>query len=567
MIPPAELRTTPPDATSEDGPNVGPIEEMLRLLGRAVRAHQLYLHNNPTYLRAIENLRHSCAAVWALTEQLVLEVTDTQLKWDGEVVINEPDKTGDALPWVLYKDGIRELTLRRGVEEAELVALVQIIARVRKALPDEDDLLTLFWEAEFSFIQYRYVDAGIEGASAIERETDREIPTADAEALRAPATEVIAPPGVVSMDDFDSTLYFLDDSEIEYLRDAIRQHYEADLRADVLAMLLDTFELQTDPSVREEICGLLDTLLVQLLATGHLRAVSLLLREVTVTAGRARELSAAHRELLLSLPGRMSEPAAVAQVLQAVEDSVDLPPMSDLQDLIEQLRASALGTIFEWLGRVSVPDVRRLLEGAADRLAATNTAELVRLIGSPEREVCRQAVRRAGALKASAAVSTLARLASGSDPELRLLAVQAMGEIASPGALQQLERAVEDADRDVRVAAAKALASRVHRAALPRLEAIITGKRLQEADLTEKMAFFEAYGAVCGDPGVARLDGILNGRGFLGKREGPELRACAAMALGRIGSGAALEALQRAGGDKEVLVRNAVSKALRGPGA
>ena len=83
-------------------------------------------------------------------------------------------------------------------------------------------------------------------------------------------------------------------------------------------------------------------------------------------------------------------------------------------------------------------------------------------------------------------------------------------------------------------------------------------------DLTEKMAFFESYGALCGDDGVVHCDGILNGKGLLGRREDPELRACAAVALGRIGSAKALEALRKATAEKDVVVRNAVGRALRG---
>ena len=77
------------------------------------------------------------------------------------------------------------------------------------------------------------------------------------------------------------------------------------------------------------------------------------------------------------------------------------------------------------------------------------------------------------------------------------------------------------------------------------------------------MALFEAYGAVCGDAGVAYLDGILNGKGFLGRREDAELRACAAMALGRIGSVVALASLRQAQGEKDVVVRNSVNRALK----
>jgi HEAT repeat protein len=90
---------------------------------------------------------------------------------------------------------------------------------------------------------------------------------------------------------------------------------------------------------------------------------------------------------------------------------------------------------------------------------------------------------------------------------------------------------------------------------------------VRETDLTEKMAFFEAYGSLCGDAGVSQLDAMLNGKGFLGRREDPEIRACAAIALGRIGSENAVSALRKSAAEKDIVVRNAVTRALRGGGS
>ena len=557
--------TTPRDAERSEPPfNIALVEEMLRLLSRAVRAHQLYLPNNPTYQRALESLRAAFAPIWAHAADLVFEVTDTQLTWESHPVVTELDKSGDALPWVLYKDGIRELTLLKGVEDKEIIALVQVVARVRKAAADEDDLLTLLWEQEFAFVRYRYVDVGFDSAGTLDRDAADQPRLVDPLAVREPPREQIAPPGVVSMDEFDSTLYFMDENEIQYLRGEIAQYYASDLRLNVVLVLLDLFEQQSDPAIRDEICVILDGLLVNLLASGHLRAVALLLREANIAANRARDLTPGQREVLLSMPNRMSEPEAVAQLLQALDERVELPPQEDLNELFEQLLVASLGTIFAWQGRIVNPGVRKLLESAADRLAAANTTELVRLVAASERDVALEAVRRAGALKATAAVQALARLLAQGDPEMRLAGVNALAEIATPGALQQLERGLDDAERDVRVAAARALGARSHRASVQKLEAALNGKRLPTSDLTEKMAFFEAYGALVGDAGVAMLDGMLNKKGLFGKREDAELRACAALALGRIGTDRALGALRRAGTDREVLVRNAVNRALRG---
>lgn len=541
------------------------VEEVLRLFARALRAHQLYLHNNPTYLRSLESVKNAFAPVWAHTDELTLEVTDTQLKWEGHVVVNEPDKTSDALPWVLYKDGIRELQLRREVEQNELVTLLQIIARVRKASPDEDDLLTLLWEQEFSFVRYRYVDVSMESAAPLEASDDAQKERLiESQLVQEPPREAIMPPGVVNIDDFATTLYFLDEREAEYLRGEIATEYAADLRANVVSALLDIYEVQADGKVREEISRHLAGLLVQFLSGGHLKNAAQLLREVGIAAGRAREITPEQRDALLAISGRMSESEPLSQLLQMLDERVDLPAPEDLDALFDQLRVAAMETVFRWLGRIQTPRVRQLLESAASRLASANTAELVRLIGATDREVMLEAVRRAGAMKASAAVPALARLAVHQEPTVRAVAVHALAEIGTPGALQQLERSLEDSEREVRVAAARAFAIRTHKPALAKLEAVLKAKRIHDADLTEKMAVFEAYGAMCGDPGVSLLDGYLNNKGIFGRREDPEVRACAAMALGKVGTRAAIASLQKASTDKEILVRNAVNRILRG---
>jgi HEAT repeat protein len=220
--------------------------------------------------------------------------------------------------------------------------------------------------------------------------------------------------------------------------------------------------------------------------------------------------------------------------------------------------------MFAWLARAEEPRIRTLLQTAAGRLAAANTAELVRLIGHSDRVVAVEAIRRAGALRSAGAVTPLVRRMADPDPGTRLAVAHALAEIGSAGALQALERLVDDGDRDVRVASARAIMARAYRPALPRVEAVVKGKAIREADLTEKMAMFETYGALCGAAGIGLLDSLLNGRTFLGKREDEELRACAAMALGRIGSEAATTTLRRAVNDKAIVVRNAVNKALRG---
>jgi FOG: HEAT repeat len=391
--------------------------------------------------------------------------------------------------------------------------------------------------------------------------------TAPGSASAAMIESAAARTGVVSMSDFDATLYFLDEKEVEYLQAEVKREYESDLRQNVVAMLFDIFEQQPDPTIREETATALETLMLHMLSAGQFHNVAYLVRESQVAVQRAIEISPDQRERLTYLPTRLSAPEALTQLLQSIDEAPELPPTADLLELFEQLRTPALVTVLEWLGRMQNQRLRPLLEQAAGRLAAQNTAELVRLIASPTRSVALEAVRRAGALRSPAAVGPIGKVLADGDAEIRVAAVQALNEIGSPSALQALERAVEDDERDVRVAAVRVIQAKAYRPALSRLDGIVKGKAIRDADLSEKMAVFEAYGTLCGDGGIAALDSTLNGKSMFGRRDDPELRACAAVALGRIGTPGAVESLRRAANEKDVVVRNAVARALRGSGA
>ena len=540
------------------------IEDLMRVFEKAVRAHQLYLPNNPMHARAMDSARETFLAVWGETESFTIEITDTELRWMGIPVLEEPGRTSDSIPWMFYKDGVRELVFHRGFEESELIVLLTLMQRARVALAGDDDLLTFLWEYDFTRLQYRYIDLAVEGGATFDgmRGELREKIVAPGDVENE--AQELASSSITRMDEYDSTLYFLDDSEIEYLQDEIRRDFGTDLRFQVIASLLDTYEQEMDAAIRDEIAGILDNLFLLLLSLTQFRTAAYLIREASITAGRAREILLGQRQRLMQLADRLSDKDAFEQLLHALEETPLRGPQQDLQELLGQLRPEALETVLSWIGKTRNAELRALLETAGSRLAAAHTAELVRLISSDDPVVSFEAIRRSGAMRASAAVSALAGVISNGNPEMRLAGVAALSDIGSPGALQVLEKGLFDDDRDIRIATVKVLGARNHRGALKGIESHLRTRELRESILAEKMAFFESYGAICGDEGVPFLSEVLNTRRLLGRRDDGEVRACAAMALGKIGTDTAMKALQKALADKDVVVRNAVSRAVRG---
>ncbi|MEX1186932.1 MAG: HEAT repeat domain-containing protein [Gemmatimonadaceae bacterium] len=575
MTSPTSAPVQAPDSVEPPPFAAAIVTDVLKTFSKAVRAHALYLPNNPMHARSMEAARAAFQGLWQQTDELVLQVSETQFLWEELLVYEDTEKSTDNLAWVFFKDGLREIKICKGFEMTDMDAIMEIIQRVRSATADDDDMLTILWEQEFSTFEYKYVGAGggtgdtpydpMEPGAAPERlPPPGEVERGGSEQLVSSAK----PAGVVSMEGFDSTLYFLDEREIEYIHNEIAKDYSADLRPLVIASLLDTFETQEDVGVREEIARILDGILINLLSTNQVRTVAYLLREVALTAQRAREMTEVQKQRFSDLPERLSDGAVLGQLLETLEEAPLSLPQGDISELFLQLRPAALETVFAFTPRSQNRELCELLENAADRLAALHTSELVRLITVGDPVVVQEAIQRAAVMKAAAAVPALGQVINtGADPGMRLAAVLALADIGSPGALQVLEKCVEDSERDVRVASVRALGGRSYRAALPRVEKALKGKPLRETNLTEKMAFFEAYGVLAGDAGVDFLDSVLNGKGTFGKREEPEFRACAAMALGKINTRRARESLEKAAGDKDAVVKNAVTRAIRGVAA
>jgi hypothetical protein len=552
----------------------------MQVISKGMRATQLYLPNNPVYQRAVDNIRGAFRQIWQATDDLIFDIGETDMRWEDHQVYSQ-DQRNESIAWTLYKDGVRSLTFKPGVEDAEIVRFLAVLHQAKNLQADApDDLLTLLWAEDFQFVTYTFRELASENAVPIERSDAGAAPiggaggtpggdaatTADATTIRRQVEEE-APPkreGLVSVDDFDTTLYFLDDKEIEYLHKEVEREYAQDLRRNVLSMLFDLLELQTYGTVRAELISIIENFIPYLLGAGDFRSVAFILRESKVILQRARELIPEHRQILEGLPARLSQPDALSQLLQSLDEAAGHPTEEDLSELFSELRSDALATLMGWLPKLHNERVRALVQGAAERLAQTHAAEVLKALASTDPAVQLEMVRLAGRLKLPGAPDGMGPLLERGDRDLKLAVVEALTTIASPSAVRLLEKAIDDSDRDVRIAAVKFLGQRGHRNAFPRIEAAVVGNKLKDADLTEKMTFFEAYGALAGATGIPVLEKLLVSKGgLLARKEDPETRACAAMALGKIRTPAAREVLQKMTQDKEALVRNAVSRALR----
>ena len=277
----------------------------------------------------------------------------------------------------------------------------------------------------------------------------------------------------------------------------------------------------------------------------------------------AGQILAELKERVDRLFGRLSEPSVLEQFVQALEDGAVAPDADEVNLFFSRLHPEAMPVLIRFSEMAQTPGVRGRISSAIDGLAMRYPAEVGRLLQSDEPAVVRGAAKVAGRVGLSQVISKLQTSLSHADRDVRMAVVDALVSIRLTPALMALTTAIGDPDRDVRIAVAKALGAVRFASAREHLAAVLDDRRLRDADLTEKMAFYEAYGAVGGGEAVERLDGVLNKRGFMGRRAATEDRACAALGLAQSTTGAARAALERAKNDDDPVVRNAVLRALK----
>jgi len=554
--------------------DISRVRAVLTLLEAGLRTIPVYGPGHPTYEQVLEKVGMGFAGLWERLTGLQLTVTDRGLQWEEDDVL-PVDHEHEGLAWALSEAGIRLIAFSPGVEEEEAGTFLTAIHRSRSLTPEDvDDLLTLLWTADFHFIRWKSSEVEPASRSVAAKAPPAAAAARPAAAATGPKADEVrrrveeevdtggAIPGIVDLDAYESTLYFLDATEIRYLREEVEREYAQDLGRNVLSLLFDTFELQVGPEVRSEIIAILTDLLPQLLIAGDLRSVAYLLSEARLILKRAPEIDSDHLTQLNQLTGALSAPGAVTQLMHALDQAGVEPSEEELEEVLRELRPDGFATTLKWLNRLSRPDARELLGRAVGRLVEARPGVIMSALDSGENVVIIEALRIMEKKGLSGLSEQLEGLAGHDEVRVRSALVPVILRVPTAQGLRVLVSLLGDSDPDIRIAAVQGLSTHTYIGALEAIESVVLNRE-GGLDLTEQRAFFEAYGSIAGEAAVPTLKTLIFGAG-LGRRRGDfDTRACATLALGRVGTRSARVILQKVTEDRDVVVRQAAARALR----
>ncbi|MSQ02908.1 MAG: hypothetical protein EXR71_13610 [Myxococcales bacterium] len=482
---------------------------MLLALGRAARSFLIYEPTNEAIRIFLDNLRRTTDAFLSLYGELDLDVRPFELVHAAEVVYLDRDRER-SLAFRLYRDGIRRVVLRPGLDWHELLKLLEVVSiRYIGVRQTEDDLVVLLWKAGFTHISFDAVEGFV--ADTETSETD------DAVGESGEGAEIDAPP------DFDLPVPLRPTLVRVFLREVPRPALDELLREDdttavpemavrlcedLLAVLGDP----VDPLRFEDVAPHLIETREFLFAEG---LVPLTVRLAYAAATAQLHDEASDRACGSFLEGFVTA-TAIGRFLHSVSrDATEAP--HELYALLDALPGDHLRTLVDVLRRETGEAPRRITRRLIEHYVADRADELVQWLDEAPTALACELLRVLRYVDTDRALAAAQRLTARGDLTMQLEVLHTLEALPDSGEVSRLLLGLTAADNDeVRTRALAMLGRRGSTAAFaPLLQRLKRDATLRLRD-REAEALGEALAALNGTEALSQFREWCKPKGFFG---------------------------------------------------
>jgi hypothetical protein len=259
-------------------------------LCHAASSFNLYDAANEAVTGFITDLKTNLFAFFGGYGALDLEVRPWEFIYGGEVVFLDRDRER-SLPFRLYRDGVRRLVLGQETTWEDVIQLLGILAiRAKGIRQQEDDVVTMLWNASFKTIEVEAVEGLVAEDDEREAETskaDGPVPKTTLQALAFNAPYAFDYPAPTLGDRGTIGYRPIPPQYLERIRQQDSQEVVpaecGALVAELLAQGGDAF----DPLTADDLAPLLHEVRSFLLAEGKVKEYSAVLRLVAARAPEA----------------------------------------------------------------------------------------------------------------------------------------------------------------------------------------------------------------------------------------------------------------------------------------
>lgn len=526
------------------------VKEILHNLIKARKTLRMYPQNNPIYVKTLEESYAKFRNFLDYKDEFTLKIKQNSIFCDSEQIYYNPEKE-DNIALFFFKDGLREITFKKGLLQEELEEFLKVIAMDFDREVVEDDIVTLLWEKDFENIQYIVDEAVLIDADEEDYETKavNEVRgrVSDTDGLMKAYME-----GFKEEDVREISIVPLTDKDLQLLVKELERDASDKLEKLVVILFEILYQSEDKRELEDTIMFLKDTIKFSM-RHGDIYMVLNVMRRAKDVLDSPSSTEDMKRCMRMVLMYAGSE--EVISLLGELLDSGTEVEEKVFNGFIEFFDKNAIPPLMKILGELKTIHARKNVIEALVFLGRRDIQTLARGLDDHRWYVVRNIIyilRRIGDKKAT---EYLLKTIRHGDIRVRKEVIKAIGELGGREVLQTLKECLDDADAQVRTASVRAIGSIGSEAAKKIVLEKISDKGFKERDFEEKKEFYEVLSRWKDAEVFDFLIKVLKKRSFFGRARNYENRACAAFCLGLIGNKDALPLLYKHKNSNNKLLR------------
>lgn len=539
------------------------VENLLQQVVKTVKTLKLYPLTNPIAQRFLKELHSRFVGHLDEYGLLKLGVQQHELLHDGQIVYQEPNRR-ESLALKFFLDGIAELVFHEGLDEEELKQFLEFLGRDDDRDKADDDLATLLWGAHFAHIGFTIAEAYAEEPPPLRpsrgAQAQPDLKQVVREEVGSAAAPLELPPP--SVQDAGLELFQISAEELKRLKAEMEVDGRAYSIGRLIEMLTAILAIEEDAEAFREPVEIMERILADLTGKGDWFHSTMIL-EALRRLGKGADLSEARRKRLAAAIDAAGSPERIEAIGRVLEKGGE-KAAEGLPSVLGLLHKNALLPLCEFLGWLESTKLRTMISDALLNLGKQDSAVLASKLTDGRWTLVRDLVSLLGRMDDPAVVDRFRGLVNHRRAEVRKEVVRVVQPMKGPKAGDLLLCFLHDPEEGIRVSAVKGLAQAGHQAARDPLLEIVQSKGCKGKSFYEKTSLFDALGRIGGDGAIPTLERILKKRTwfFLRDPKQSELAVCAALALRRIGTPAAVSVLEDGLTLRDKAVREACAKAV-----
>ncbi len=558
--------------SAHDAESVARARNLLSLTEKALRSIMVYPEKNPIIREQKERLNREFQAYLDDHEILTIKIDESAITMDDEVIYEGKGK-GRGLAFLLYRDGVREISFHEGLGPDELNGFLEALAE-NWQVTEDTDVVSSFWEKDFRHITFTAINelftdlaesfenpgvlsqpfqdltsSGVSKRIFLQDEKGEET-----SGLPQWVEEVVDEPQEVG------SFILLDDEDLEEIRGLLEEDRKSfNPRREFIYVLLELFVLEDEP---EEYANLLKTLkeyFFTLVSKGDFRMA----REVLSTLPRIEDHPEIQPQKANILVKSVFEVAQSPELIEKIGQMIQNDAVESWEDLLTYLsflKEKAVPLLIDLLMQKKARAIHPKVQSLLLKYGQDNIEILGACLSDDRLQLVNQIIPILSQVKEKA-IPYLKRGLHHPNVEVRRKTVRALAQIGGEEVNSLLSELLQDQDQAVRVLTAKCI-DHPDEKTTDIVCQLIQQKEFMKKDILERKSLVSVLQKTDSERAVTTLRSLLYQKSWFKRSEVNRFRSYVAHVLAEMGTDSAIKVLEEGSRAKDKVVRSACKNAL-----